>query len=576
MESVMSSFHNHDERSNMERHPHCLFTALAGIALAMAAVQSQGAQPETGVPHLSRQGMATQLIVDGKPFLALAGELSNSSASSPAYMKPIWPRLVATRFNTVLATVSWELIEPEEGRFDFALVDDLLRDARENNMRLVLLWFGSWKNGKSTYQPLWIKTNQAKYPLVQNQEGHGLPTLSTFSEANREADARAFAALMRHLRLVDGSKHTVIMMQVENEVGVLDTPRDYCPAANQAFNGPVPKDLMDYLQAHKLELAQAPQLLDAWQRAGFKTSGTWEEVFGKSTVNKQDWHAFSYLTEEIFMAWNYARYVGRVAAAGKAEYDIPMYVNTWIKQQNSGWPGAYPSGGAQPQVIMIWQAGAPAIDIRSPDIYAPNFTEWCNWYTQPGNPLFIPESGGDARGAAHALWAFGHLDAIGYSPFGVDRSTGADSALGRAYDVMSQVAPLILEHQGNGTMNAVLLDGSAASQTIRLGNYNLQARLSSSRNSTAAAAQPDRVAALFICTGPDDYVIVAQNVNIYFTAATNPSDSVGLATVEEGVYADGKWIPGRRLNGDETPEWKALKFRGETYTIQHVKLYRYH
>jgi len=556
----------------MKRCLYYLTAAFVGLVLTSTCAQSQ---PVTNTaPHLRNQGTATQLIVDGRPFLALAGELSNSSASSMAYMKAIWPRLVATHFNTVLATVSWELIEAEEGRFDFALVDGLLKNARENNMRLVLLWFGSWKNGKSTYQPLWVKTNQARFPLVQNQQGRGLPTLSTFSDSNCDADARAFAALMRHLRKVDGSEHTVVMMQVENEVGVLDAPRDFCPAANQAFDRPVPKELMDYLQAHKDHLV--PQLREAWERAGSKASGTWEEVFGKSTVNKQDWHAFSYLTEEIFMAWNYARYVGRVAAAGKAEYNIPMYVNTWIKQQNSGWPGAYPSGGAQPQVIDIWHAGAPAIDILSPDIYAPNFGDWCRWYTQSGNPLFVPESSGGARGAAQALWAFGKHDAIGYSPFGVDRSTGPDTALARAYDVISQISPLILDHQGNGTMTASLLEGGAASQTVRLGNYNLEARLASRNFGGAAAAPPDRVAALFVATGPDEYVIVGRSINVYFTAATEPSESVGLATVEEGVYADGKWIPGRRLNGDETPEWKALSFRGDSYTIQRVKLYRYH
>ena len=303
-----------------------------------------------------------------------------------------------------------------------------------------------------------------------------------------------------------------------------------------------------------------PQLREAWERTGFKPSGTWEEVFGKSTVNNQDWHVFSYLSEEIFMAWNYARYVGHVAAAGKAEYNIPMYVNTWIKQQNSGWPGAYPSGGPQPQVIDIWRAGGPAIDILSPDIYAPNFTDWCRWYTQSVNPLFIPESSGGARGAAQAFWAFGKHDAIGYSPFGVDRGAGPDTALARAYDVISQISPLILEHQGKGTMTAVMLDGGVPSQTIRLGNYNLKARFSSRNFGSAAGAPPDRVAALFIAMGPDDYVIVGRSMNVYFTAAAEPSDSVGLATVEEGSYADGKWMPGRRLNGDETPEWKALKF----------------
>ena len=161
----------------------------------------------------------------------------------------------------------------------------MLKDARANNLRLVLLWFGSWKNGKSTYQPLWVKTNQVRFPLIQNEQGKSLPTLTTLSDANRDADARAFAALMRHLREVDGSRHTVLMMQVENEVGVLDTPRDYCPAANQAFNGPAPKELMDYLQAHKDQLI--PQLREAWETNGFKTSGTWEEVFGKSTREQE-------------------------------------------------------------------------------------------------------------------------------------------------------------------------------------------------------------------------------------------------------------------------------------------------
>ncbi|MGA2174237.1 MAG: DUF5597 domain-containing protein [Verrucomicrobiota bacterium] len=554
----------------MKQRLYSLAAALVGLVLTTSA-QSQ---PAITVPQLKKHGAATQLMVDGKPFLALAAELNNSSASSLSYMRPLWPRLAASHINTVLATVSWELVEPEEGRFDFTGVDGLLKDARANHLHLVFLWFGSWKNGKSNYQPLWVKTNQARFPLVQNELGKSLATLSALSDANRDADARAFAALMRHLREVDGKKHTVLMMQVENEVGVLDAPRDFSPAANQAFDGPVPKELMDYLQAHKDTLI--PQLHRAWEANGFRTSGAWEKVFGKSIVNKEDWKALSYFTEEIFMAWNYARYIGHVAAAGKAEYNIPMYVNTWLKQENTGWPGAYPGGGPLPQVMDIWRAGAAPIDILSPDIYAPNFTEWCDWYTQSGNPLFIPEARGDARGAAHALWAFGKHDAIGFSPFGIDRTAGPDTELARAYDVMAQVAPLILEHQGKGTMTAVLLDSGGAAQTVTLGNYNLEARFTSRNFGVVTNAPPERVAGLFISTGPDDYVIVGRSMNVYFTAATNPSESVGLGTVEEGVYAGGKWIAGRRLNGDETPEWKALRFRGDNYTLQRVKLYRYH
>jgi beta-galactosidase GanA len=550
-------------------------TQLVCLTACLLAWQGTLAQTSS-IPHLEKQGTATQLIVDGKPFLVLGAELNNSSASSLEYMKPLWPRLVATHLNTVLATVSWELIEPEEGKFDFGVVDGLIKEARANDLHLVFLWFGSWKNGKSNYQPLWVKTNQTRFPLAQNQQGESVATMTTLSDANRDADARAFVAFMRHLREVDGKRHTVLMIQVENEVGLLDTPRDFCPAANQAFEGPLPNELMDYLQAHKAALI--PQLREAWEKNGFKTSGTWEEVFGKSAVNKEDWQAFSYYTEELFMAWNYARYIGHAASAGKAEYPLPMYVNAWLKQPSTGWPGLYPSGGPLPHVMDIWRAGAHAIDFLSPDIYVPNFTEWCAWYTQSGNPLFIPESRGDARGVAHAIWACGKHDAIGFSPFGIDRSAGTDTELARGYELLSQVAPLILDAQGRGTMTAVLLDREGAPQTVRLGNYNLEARYSSRTfggGTVATNTLPERVAGLFISTGPDDFVIVGRSMNIYFSAADNPSDSVGIGTVEEGIYENGRWVPGRRLNGDEVPEWKALRFRGDNYSIQHVKLYRY-
>jgi beta-galactosidase GanA len=573
----------------MKPNLHHLVAALIGLALMTTNSQSQ---IEPTVPHLKKPGTATQLTVDGKPFLVLGAELNNSSASSLAYMKPLWPRLMATHLNTVLATVSWELIEPLEGHFDFSLVDGLLKDARANDLHLVILWFGSWKNGKSTYQPLWVKTNQDRFPLACSEDGKSMPILTTLSEANRNADAAAFAAFMRHLREVDGRQHTVLMIQVENEVGVLGDTRDYSPVANQAFTGPVPKELMDYLVAQKNTLI--PEFRDVWAANGFKTSGTWTEVFGSGkpagmaipvrTLNpplteqehETGWRNLHWPVDEIFMAWNYARYVGYVAAAGKAEYNIPMFVNTWLQQRDHAWPGTYPSGGPVPQVHDIWRAGAPAIDILAPDLYVPEFEELCARYTRSDNPLFIPESRGDARGVANAIWAFGRFDAIGFSPFGIDRSAGAETELARTYDVLSQVAPLILAHQGDGTMTSVLLDNGGEPQTVRLGNYNLEARFSTRSFGGVTNTPPERVAGLFISTGPDDYIIVARGMNVYFTAATNPSDSVGLATVEEGVYTGGKWVPGRRLNGDETPEWKALRFRSDAYTIQHVTLYRYH
>src|SRR4051794_16989184 len=226
------------------------------------------------MPQLRRQGSATQLIVDGKPFLVIGGELHNSSSSSIAFMQPIWQRMRDLNINTVLTPVSWELIEPTEGSFDFTLIDDLLRDARTHDLRLTLLWFGSWKNGMSSYIPLWVKQDIGRFPRAQFHTGEMLEVLSTVAEANWQADARAFAALMQHLAEVDASHNTVIMVQVENEVGVLGDTRDYCDAANRAYAEPVPLELTAYLQEHQADLV--PEIRRRWEAAGAKASGSWE------------------------------------------------------------------------------------------------------------------------------------------------------------------------------------------------------------------------------------------------------------------------------------------------------------
>lgn len=547
-----------------------LKTPIAAVVLmsSVSAPAFSQAKPAASIPHLAKQGTATQLIVDGKPYLVLGAELNNSSGSSMEYMRPLWPKIAATNLNTVLATTSWELMEPEEGRFDFSLVDGLIQDARRYNLRLIMIWFGSWKNGKSTYQPAWVKTNQQRFPLIQDENGKGLPTLSTLSDANRDADARAFAALMKHIREVDGDAHTVIMMQVENEVGVLGPARDHSPAANKAFASPVPKKFLDYLQKHKDTLI--PELHKRWEAAGFKASGSWEDVFGAGQE-----------TDELFMAWNYGRYVGYVAAAGKAEYPLPMFVNTWLRQgkekPNEDKPGGYPSGGPLPQVMDAWRAAAPAIDILAPDVHVPNYDDWCAWYKQSGNPLFIPESRGDARGVAHAIATAGKYEGIGYSPFGIDRLVSPEGELGKGYQVLAQVAPLILERQGLGKVTAVLVDKDTPRSKVRLGDYTIEARFAArSQDPNAPAAGPvDRVAGLFLQLGPDDYVIVGRSMNVYFESATDTTQSVGLVSADEGQYVEGRWVPGRRLNGDETPDWRALWFPGDRYSIQKIKLYRY-
>jgi beta-galactosidase GanA len=274
-----------------------LLLTWGGIAAAVAAPP---------IPVLAQRGAARQLLVDGRPFLILGGELANSSASSLTYMAPVWPRLRAMHLNTVLTPVSWELIEPEEGRFDFQIVDGLLAQAREQDMRLVLLWFGSWKNSMSCYAPAWVKTDSERFPRARRSTGEAMEILTPFAAANVEADARAFATLMRHLRETDGARHTVVLVQVENEIGMIPEARDRHPAADAAFSAPVPAELLQYLTSHRDTLA--PELRDRWVTQGARTSGTWTEEFGGDPA-----------TSELIKAWAFGRYVAKVAAAGRGE-----------------------------------------------------------------------------------------------------------------------------------------------------------------------------------------------------------------------------------------------------------------
>ena len=450
-------------------------------------------------------------------------------------MKPIWSKLVEAKLNTVLAGVSWAQIEPQEGKFDFSVLDGIIRDARSHNLRLVLLWFATWKNGSSSYPPDWLKKDFERFPRGQIAGGKSIELLSPFSDANRDADARAFAALMRHVKEVDGRQHTVITIQVENEVGMPSDSRDRSPVANQAYAGPVPKELMDYLQEHKDTLI--PEFRQVWETAGFKTSGTWEEVFGKGDA-----------TDEIFMGWNFARYVGRVAEAGKAEYPLPMYMNAWTYGiSNPSKRAAAP----MPELIDVWRAGAPRIDMFSPD-NATNFVVMCAKYTQSGNPLFIPEESPGPEGAARALYAFGRHDAIGYSRMsgGVERSTTPDNDLIGSYDLITQLAPLIVEHQGNGTMSAVLLGPNDPPQKVQVGNYTLEAAYLVPKGSGPGPSRfhptepPPRAGAIFIATGPDEYFAAGNGVTVTFSPNTPGPPLAGLATVEEGTFVNGRGFPG--------------------------------
>jgi hypothetical protein len=505
------------------------------------------------IPHLTQSGTATLLMVDDAPFVIRGGELGNSSTER-AYLDEFWPKLEAIGLNAVVAPVYWHAIEPEEGAFDWTMVDELLDDARAHGMRIVLLWFGSWKNSMSCYAPAWVKTDLERFPRARTAQGRTIELLTPFAVANRDADARAFAALLAHLREAD-EQHTVVMVQVENEIGMIEDPRDHCEQADAAYAGPVPAQL--------LPDGTAP--------------GSWSEVFGDSPA-----------TEERFMAWAFAQYVEAVAAAGKAELPLPMYTNAALIRPGAS-PGQYPSAGPLPHLAEVWRAGAPSLDFIAPDIYFPNFAEWADAYVASGSPLFVPEALRSIDAAANAMYAFGRHAALGFSPFSIESIAGdAEAFLTGAYDVIAQLTPLVAEHAGDGTMTGLLppSDDMRAPHRLRLVDVVLEA----SYERVSAPALADGVinesgdahgtgrlpsGAIVIRTGPDELVVAGIGVTLTFHSVEPGGDTVGILSCEEGRFGVSGWERLRWLSGDQTHQGRHVRLEPGRFAVQRVRLYRY-
>jgi len=508
---------------------------------------------------LEKNSKQAKLVIEGKPFLILGGELGNSSASSVEYLKPYWKHFKQMNLNTVIAPVYWELLEPEENIFDFSLVDSLVNEARQNNLKLVLLWFGTWKNSMSCYAPLWMKTNSKRFLRTADKSGNSQEIFSAFGKETLDADKKAFAMLMKHVRETDAVKKTVIMVQVENETGMLPNAREISSTANTLYNSDIPKGLGDYLQKNKDNLV--PELKMKWEQNGFKTNDPWENIFGKGIT-----------TEEIFQAWYYARFVNEVAAAGKKEYDLPMYVNAALPRPGK-LPGDYPSAGPLPHLMDIWQAGAPAIDILSPDFYNPDTQYWCDLYVRKQNPLFIPEMQFDKSVAAKVFLVIGHYKAIGFSPFSIESESDASLPLSKSYDILNQLSPIITSGKWKA-MDGFFLDKNNKTYSTIMGRYKLT--VSHYNTLSWAAEGKDSVWAaaggLIIQTGENDFFIAGNGFAVTF--ANNDSTQVAnIASSDEMKYINDVEIKGRRMNGDQDHQGRHIQFSTSEWGIQKVKLY---
>ena len=426
----------------------------------------------------------------------------------------------------------------------------------------------------SGYPPVWVKRDTNRFPRVMIN-GSEASILSTFSPALRDADAHALAAVMAHIKETDSRDHTVLMMQVENEVGVLGSARDHSPVADKAFASPVPSELMKYIAAHRETLD--PEFKTLWEFNGSKTSGTWSQIFG-------DPDRPGSRSDELFMAWRYAIYVHAVAAEGKKSYNLPMFVNTWLGGGTNE-PGNYPSGGPQPRVLDVWKAArslqkGPSLDMYTPDLYAADFKGWTAKYHRDGNPLFLPETNGGESGAENIFYAAGEHAALGFSPFAIDsyaaRETATES-MTASYAKLAEIMPILLAHQGSGLdehgnprTHGFLLDKEHPAMDYNMGDYIAHVSLDE-----IFGNHSEKAFGLIIQTGPEDFLGAGKGFRVSFTAAKAGTPHVGIASIDEGHYIDGKWIAGRRLNGDENDQGNEWRFDQRELHIEKAKLYRF-
>jgi len=567
-------------------------TNLLSRYLAFAAlITTSLAAQSTLVPHLEKRGEATQLIVDGKPWLILGGEMANTASSDLAYMDTVWPQMTRLNLNTVIVGMGWAWVEPEEGKFDFSLVDSLLEGARKNHEHVIFIWFGSWKNSISSFAPGWVKRDSARFPRVRIYGGLPVEILSPFSKETLAADTRAYTKFMDHLAHVDGDQHTVLMIQLQNEIGVLGDSRDRSEAANAAFAQPVPSSLMDYLTKNHERLS--PPLRQLWESAGARSSGPWNDVFGKNP-----------LADELFMAWHYGRFLETMASSGKQAYPIPVFTNTWIVQPDDRGPGDYPSGGPKPVSLDVWKAAAPSIDLNCPDIYLPNFPDHVAAFHRWNNPIFVPESRGDAAGVANAFYAIGQHASLGYSPFGIDDTARLltlrpdvgtpgprnleDTPLARGYAVLRNLTPLILEHQTNGSIGSAWLTSESPRHEIIVGDYHLICELRHTRATPAPDENAGSGYALAMAIGPDEYIVAGSNAQITFLSRVNDTTITSVAEASRGAFQGTEWHAERQMSGDDImldyhlataasnrQSASGLSFPPNGPTIQRVKLYQY-
>jgi hypothetical protein len=610
-EKTFYVFRHHEQRKSLPLYQRKERHIMKHVILLIFAFCLMGTWAPVQAQHvnLQTQGTARQLRVDGQPFVILGGELGNSSATNREDVDRIFAKLERMGLNTVLVPAYWELLEPVEGQFDFTLTDQVMQTARQHHLKLVMLWFGAWKNSMSCYAPAWVKADTQRFPRAETRTGKPLEILSAFSPAVQQADEKAFTAWIRHVAEEDRRDPNVLMIQIENEIGMLEEARDRADAAEKVYRSAVPDELLTYIYKNKATLQ--PALRSLWEGQGSRTQGSWAEVFGTSLQ-----------ADEVFMAWQYATYVERLTQVARREFNVPLYVNAAMNSRGRQ-PGEYPSAGPLAHLMDIWHCAAPTVDVLAPDLYDKGFTDWVAQYHQAGNPLFIPEIRLCDDDGVRAFYALAEHDALGFSPFSIeDADERPFSPLVAGYRCLRELMPILLRQQGLGTMRGVLFSQEEKQTVIDEGDAVLNVRhfftLPWDARATDGSPWPEG-GGLILKLKADEYLIAGKGLVVEFlhpeeyalkpqtqeeeaqrgedgfllkgekkskdkasaTAQTATqkrwkAHRLGLASVDEvSIGPDGSIRPVRRLNGDQTHQGRHVRIGVDEFSILHVKLYTY-
>ena len=518
--------------------------------------------------------------------LILGGELSNSAATSVEDIDEVMPRMKALGLNTVLVPAYWELMEPTEGKFDYTLIDRTIQQARNLQLKVVFLWFGAWMNSMSCYAPLWFKQDTKRFPRARTQQGKPLEIASCFSENVFQADNKAFEALVKHI--CETGSDVVTMIQVENEIGMLEDARDHSPLAEEVYQKGVPQELISYLKKNQ-------KMLHPWLKARFDANGkTWKEVFGDDIY-----------TDEIFMAYYYAKYVGRLCETARKYTQMPLYVNAAMNSRGRQ-PGQYPSAGPLAHLIDLWHCGAPQLLCLAPDIYDTGFKGWADQYALPNNRLFIPESRCCENSGARAMYAFGEHQALGFSPFAIDQASPKETeSVTKAYYLLRQLLHInsqkswgllfdqedkerIIENDGmvitcrhyftlpwdpRATDGSTWPEGGAILQKLANNEY----LLAGTGIVVTFASAYENAHAQQQVLGEDGFVAAGtQDSSIKSQVSSFKGARKGIASVDEvSIDEEGRMHYQRRLNGDQDHQGRHVRLACGEWKILHVRLYDY-